>query len=193
MSDEAQGTAEGTADVAGEAQQEAKPSGPVSKNAELYKQAAQNYIDTPNMTQKAACESVGLKANAYNCRKTMELVPPELAQERSKNRSADTEEIKAAAEAFAADGSLSKKAALEAQGIKYNGYRIKKMDKFLEGMDVVEREARTPANDEALTAAAQMKLDKPETTKRACLEQHGIPYNAYNIGKLNAKLDSVKG
>ena len=169
---------------------------PESKNAKAYEQAAANFVNDPSLTQKAAVESVGLKANAYNCRMTMALVDPEVVRARAANRSPDSGAILAAAKTFAADGSLSKKAALEAQGVNYNGYRVKKMDTMLADMAVVPREKKASATSESILAAAQAFVvsrdSEGETiTKKKAMEENDVVYNAYNIGKLNTSIESI--
>ena len=169
---------------------------PESKNAKAYEQAAENFVNDSSLTQKAAVESVGLKSNAYNCRMTMALVDPEIVKARAANRSPDSGAIKAAAEAFAADGSLSKKAALEAQDVNYNGYRVKKMDIMLADMVVVAREKKPSATNESILAAAQAFVASRDSegetiTKKKAMEENDVIYNAYNIGKLNTSIESI--
>ena len=94
--------------------------------------------------------------------------------------------IKAAADAYIADESMSMKKALESQGVTPNQFNTKKMKVHIPE-EVLETRVGTRGggvNTDAIKAAAEFYINEPDSTMKKALESQGITYNQYNMRKM---------
>ena len=94
--------------------------------------------------------------------------------------------IKAAADVYIADESMSMKKALESQGVTPNQFNTKKMKVHIPE-EVLETRVGTRGggvNTDAIKAAAEVYTNDADASMKKALESQGVTYNQYNMRKM---------